>query len=86
MARGSSIKDLLKQIIIHALMHNFISPYRVPETITTDRDSQYPSKEWKDFIIFLGDRHIHTIAYHPQSNGLAEQTIQKTKIFTSHAQ
>ena len=43
--------------------------------LTTDKGSQFLSSEWKDAITFLGMQHIHTTAYHPQSNGLAERTI-----------
>ena len=68
-------KDSRTQTIINALMHNWISRYRVPETITSNRGSQFLSQEWKDLLKFLGIRHIHTTAYHPQSNGLAERTI-----------
>ena len=30
-------------------------------------------------MMFSGIHHIHTTAYHPQSNGLAERTIQAIK-------
>ena len=73
------MKDSRTQTIINALMHNWISRYGVPETITSDRGSQFLSQEWKDLLKFLGIRHIHTTAYHPQSNGLAERTIQTIK-------
>ena len=73
------MKDSRTQTIINALMHNWISLYEVPETITSDRGSQFLSQEWKDLLKFLGIRHIHTSAYHPQSNGLAERTIQTIK-------
>ena len=47
--------------------------------MTTDRGSQFFSKDWKDAMPFLGICRIHTTAYHPQSNGLAERTIQTDK-------
>ena len=47
--------------------------------MTTDRGSQFLSPDWKDATAFSGIRHIHTTAYHPQSNGLAEGTIQTIK-------
>ena len=73
------MKDSRTQTIINALMHNWISLYGVPETITSDRGSQFLSQEWKDLLKFLGIRHIHTTAYHPQSNGLAWRTLQTIK-------
>ena len=60
-------------------MHNWLSHYGVPEQMTTDRGSQFLSKDWKDAMTFLGIRLIHTTAFHPQSNGLAERTIQTIK-------
>ena len=50
---------------------------RSPEKINyyTNKGSQFFSSEWKDTITFLGMPHIHSTAYHPQSNGLAERTI-----------
>ena len=51
----------------------------VSETLTTDRGSQFLSQEWKEVMKFLGINHVHTAAYHPQSNGLAEKSIQTTK-------
>ena len=73
------IKDSCTETIINALMHDWISLYGIPETITSDRGSQFLSQEWKDLLKFLGICHICTTAYHPQSNGLAERTIQTIK-------
>ena len=60
-------------------MHNWLLHYGVPETLTTDRGSQLLSQEWKEVMKFLEINHVHTAAYHPQSNGLAEKSIQATK-------
>ena len=73
------INDSRTQTIINALMHNRISLCEVPETISSDRGSQFLSQEWKALLKFLAIRHIHTTAYHPQSNGLAERTNQTIK-------
>ena len=43
--------------------------------MTTDRGSQFFSRDWKAAIIFLVIYHIHTSAYHSQSNGLAERLL-----------
>ena len=59
------MKDSRTQTIINALMHNWISLYGVPKTITSDRGSQFLSQEWKGLLKFLVIRHIHTTAYHP---------------------
>ena len=68
------MKDSRTQTLINALMHNWISLYGVPETITGDRGSQFFSQEWKDLLKFLGIRHIHTTAYHSRQCSCSEQT------------
>ena len=73
------LPDSKTQTILDAFMHNWLSLYGVSTQLTTDRGSQFLSKEWKNAMTFLGIHHIHTTAYHPQSNGLAERTIQTIK-------
>ena len=52
-----------------ALLNEWIQYYRVPESITTERGSQFMSQVWKDLLHFLGSKHITITSYHPQSNG-----------------
>ena len=73
------LPDCKTHTILNAFMHNWLSLYGAPKKLTTDKGSQFLSSERKDAMTFLGVQHIHTTAYHPQSNGLAERTIQTIK-------
>jgi len=52
---------------------------RSAQRLSTDRGSQFFSREWKEVMKFLGIQYIHTTVYHAQANGLAERTIQTIK-------
>ena len=73
------LPDCKTHTILNAFMYNWLSLYGVPKKLTTDKSSQFLSSEWKDTMTFLGIQHIHTTAYHSQSNGLAERRIQTIK-------
>ena len=73
------LPDTKTQTILNGFVHNWLSHYGVPEQIATDRGSQFLPRDWKDAMTFLGIRHIHTTAYHSQSNGLAGRTISSIK-------
>ena len=48
----------------------------VPTTIVSDRDSKLASHFWISFQKALGSRLDYSTAFHPQSNGQSERTIQ----------
>merc|ERR1711911_49378 len=73
------VKDIAADTVIDALTHNWISTYGVPETITTDRGSQFTSRIWTQLLQVWGIRHNTTTAYHPQSNGLVERLHRRLK-------
>ena len=73
------VKDIAADTVIDALTHNWISTYGVPETITTDRGSQFTSRIWTQLLQVWGIKHNCTTAYHPQSNGMVERLHRRLK-------
>ena len=73
------VKDISANTVIDALAHSWISTYGVPETITTDRGSQFTSGIWTQLLQVWGIKHNTTTAYHPQSNGLVERLHRRLK-------
>ena len=73
------IKDIGADTVIDALALNWIAVYGVPETITTDRGSQFTSRIWTQLLQTWGIKHNVTTAYHPQSNGLVERLHRRLK-------
>ncbi|KAD4385227.1 hypothetical protein E3N88_25395 [Mikania micrantha] len=48
----------------------------VPVTILSDRDTRFTSRFWKNFQEELGMNLLLSTAYHPQTDGQSERTIQ----------
>ena len=69
-----SLPDCKIHTTLNAFMHNGVA-----KKLTTDKGLQFLLSKWKDAMTFLCIQHIHTTAYHPQPNGLAECTIQTIK-------
>ena len=73
------IRDIRADTVIDALALNWISAHGVPETITSDRGSQFTSSIWTQLLQTWGIKHQTTTAYHPQSNGLVERLHRRLK-------
>ncbi|GJY34479.1 putative reverse transcriptase domain-containing protein [Tanacetum coccineum] len=53
-----------------------VSRHRVPVSIISDRDSKFTSHFWKSLNEALGTQLDMSMAYHPQTDGQSERTIQ----------
>ena len=73
------MKDISTETVINALNHGWISTYGVPQTITTDRGSQFTSELWAQLMSTWGISHAQTTAYHPEANGLVERLHRRLK-------
>jgi hypothetical protein len=50
--------------------------HRVSKRIITDRDSQFVDRFWEQLHASLGTHLIHSLAYHPQTDGQPERVNQ----------
>jgi hypothetical protein len=62
-----------------ALTFTWISLFRVPETITSDRGPQFTSNLWFNLCEMLHISHRQTTAYHPELNGAVERLHRRLK-------
>lgn len=64
--------------VIEELRSTF-ARYGMPEMIVTDNGSCFKSKEFEQFLLSNGIKHVTSAPYHPASNGLAERAVQILK-------
>ncbi len=62
-----------------ALFSGWIQRFGVPETLTSDRGTQFTSSLWAALCRLLDISHRPTTAYHPQSNGMVERFHRRLK-------
>jgi hypothetical protein len=62
-----------------ALTFTWISCFRVPETITLDREPQFTSNLWLQLYEMLNISNWLTTAYHPEWNGAVERLHRHLK-------
>ena len=53
-----------------------VSKHGVPVSIISDRDSRFTSRFWRAFQKAMGTRLDMSTAFHPQTDGQSERTIQ----------
>ena len=80
MARSfSNQRHLCTHTIAKTLTLQYICRFGVPNSVTTDRGSQFESKLFSELNTLLGITRIRTTAYHPQANGLVERFHRQLK-------
>ena len=60
-------------------LRSIFSRHGVPEVMVSDNGPQYSSQEMKEFTSTYGFTHITSSPHYPQSNGLAERSVQTVK-------
>ena len=62
--------------LVRMYMDNIIRMYGVPVSIVSDRDPRFVSKFWESFHRQFGTKVTLSTAFHPQTDGQSERTIQ----------
>ena len=57
-------------------IRDIVKLHGVPSSIVSDRDPRFTSRFWKSFQEALGSKLRLSAAYHPQTDGQSERTIQ----------
>ena len=57
-------------------VHEIIQLHGAPVSIISDRDPRFMVHFWKSFQKAMGTQLLMSTAFHPQTNGLSERTIQ----------
>ncbi|GJQ96549.1 putative reverse transcriptase domain-containing protein [Tanacetum coccineum] len=57
-------------------VNEIVARHGVPVSIVSDRDGRFTSNFWQDFQEELGTRLHMSTAFHPQTDGQSERTIQ----------
>ncbi|GKE37446.1 putative reverse transcriptase domain-containing protein, partial [Tanacetum coccineum] len=60
-------------------LNEIVARHGVPISIISDRDSHFTSRFWQSMQEALGTRLDMSMAYHPQTDGQSERTIQTLK-------
>ena len=67
------LANVTANTVAKALTDHWISIFGTPLFITSDRGAQFESALFKELAVVLGIKLVHTISYHPQSNGMVER-------------
>ena len=74
-----ALPDLTTESTLKAFVENFIPVHGTPEKIASDRGSSFTAEQFEQFCQSLDIITHKTTAYRPQSNGLAEASVKRTK-------
>ena len=64
-------------VIIHT--KSIFARHGIPKSVQSDNGPQFSAKEYSKFAEEWGFAHVTSSPYHPQSNGLAEKSVQIIK-------
>jgi transposase InsO family protein len=62
--------------LVRAFIQHIVRLHGVPERIVSDRDGRFTSRFWRQVHEALGSKLHFSTAYHPQTDGQSERTIQ----------
>jgi len=60
------LKNMEASTCVDAFISSWVARFGVPDTVTTDRGTQFTSALWSSTCTSLGIKHVLTTAYHPQ--------------------
>ncbi|GKB29351.1 putative reverse transcriptase domain-containing protein [Tanacetum coccineum] len=69
-------KDYKMDRLARLYLNEIVARHGVPISIISDRDSRFTSRFWQSMQEALGTRLDMSTAYHPQTDGQSERTIQ----------
>ncbi|KAI3819461.1 hypothetical protein L1987_13298 [Smallanthus sonchifolius] len=69
-------EDYRVEKLARIYIDEIVSRHRIPLNIISDRDSRFTSRFWQSLQSALGTRLDLSTAYHPQTDGQTERTIQ----------
>ena len=67
------LREITAQACANAFYSFWVSRYGLPDTIVSDKGTQFESVLFNDMLLRLGIERRATTAYHPQANGLIER-------------
>lgn len=79
MGEAVPLKSIAAASCMEAFMFNWVARFGVPETLTSDRGTQFLLASWSFFCSKLGMLHVLTTSYQPQANGLMERVLRQLK-------
>jgi len=62
--------------LVELYINEIVRLHGIPNSIVSDRDTRFTSKFWKSLQENLGTRLKFSTAFHPQTDGQSERTIQ----------
>ncbi|GJZ24657.1 putative nucleotidyltransferase, ribonuclease H [Tanacetum coccineum] len=69
-------EDFSTEKLAKVYLDKIVAHHGVPVSIISDRDARFTSRLWQTFQKALGTRLDMSTAYHPQTDGQSERTIQ----------